>query len=105
MASRRLTVAAQLNLPPEPFVLAVLFGANILFMFTANRLNVRLLSRLSPPRLLRIGIGIQLCAAILLVSALALGLDLLYVIAPLLMVFVGANGMVAPNAISSALQT
>jgi len=82
----------------------VLFGANILFMFTANRLNVRLLSRLSPPRLLRIGIGIQLSAAILLVSALALGLDLLYVIAPLLMVFVGANGMVAPNAISSALE-
>ena len=82
----------------------VLFGANILFMFTANRLNVRLLSRFSPPRLLRFGIGIQLAAAVLLVMMLALGLDRLSIIAPLLMLFVGANGMVAPNAISSALE-
>ena len=59
-----------------------LFGANILFMFTANRLNVRLLSRMSPPRLLRIGIGIQLLAACLLVLALALGLDRLALMAP-----------------------
>lgn len=82
-----------------PFV----FGANILVMAGSNRINIRLLKRSSPQRNLLWGLGIQFAAGLLLLLIFASGLDSLYTVAPLLMVFVGMQGLIGPNAMSSML--
>lgn len=82
-----------------PFV----FGANILVMAGSNRLNIRLLKRRAPQRNLLLGLGIQLGAGLALVAVFALGLDSLHVVVPLMVVFVGMQGLISPNAMSSML--
>ncbi|GHC31271.1 Bcr/CflA family drug resistance efflux transporter [Kushneria pakistanensis] len=82
-----------------PFV----FGANIIVMALSNRLNIRLLSRYSPQQLLRLGLGIQLGAGVLIVLSVLAGLDTLWWIVLLVMFFVGVNGLISPNAASSML--
>lgn len=82
-----------------PFV----FGANIIVMAGSNRLNIRLLRYRAPQRNLIWGLGIQLVAGLTLVAVFALGLDTLYVVAPLMIVFVGMQGLISPNAMSSLL--
>ncbi len=82
-----------------PFV----FGANIIVMALSNRLNIRLLSRYSPQQLLRLGLGIQLGAGVLLVLSVLAGLDTLWWVVLLVMFFVGVNGLISPNAVSSML--
>ncbi|WP_223302683.1 Bcr/CflA family multidrug efflux MFS transporter [Halotalea alkalilenta] len=87
----------------SPAAYPLLFGINILVMAGSNRVNIRLLSRHSPRRLLKIGLGIQLCAGIALAVTVALGLDSVPVIAVLVMCFVGMSGLINPNAVSSML--
>lgn len=82
-----------------PFV----FGANIIVMAGSNRLNIRLLKRRAPQRNLLLGLGIQLAAGLTLVAVFALGLDSLFVVAPLMVLFVGMQGLISPNAMSSML--
>ncbi|WP_106478566.1 Bcr/CflA family multidrug efflux MFS transporter [Phytohalomonas tamaricis] len=80
-----------------------LFGANIIVMAASNRLNIRLLGKYSPQRLLRIGLGIQLTAGIALVLVIAAGLDTVLVMMVLIMMFVGVGGLITPNAVSAML--
>ncbi|SDK84050.1 MFS transporter, DHA1 family, bicyclomycin/chloramphenicol resistance protein [Modicisalibacter muralis] len=82
-----------------PFV----FGANIIVMAGSNRLNIRLLRFRAPQRNLLWGLGIQLAAGLALVAVFALGLESLYVVALLMVVFVGMQGLISPNAMSSML--
>ncbi|MDW5376713.1 Bcr/CflA family multidrug efflux MFS transporter [Halomonas sp. HP20-15] len=87
----------------SPAVYPFIFGANILIMAGSNRINIRLLKRSSPQRNLLWGLGIQFASGLLLLLAFATGLDSLYTVAPLLMVFVGMQGLIGPNAMSSML--
>lgn len=82
-----------------PFV----FGANIIVMAGSNRLNIRLLRSRTPQRNLLLGLGIQLTAGLALAGLFALGLESLYTVVPLIVIFVGMQGLISPNAMSSML--
>ncbi|WP_355662153.1 Bcr/CflA family multidrug efflux MFS transporter [Halomonas salifodinae] len=81
----------------------LLFGANVLTMLASNRLNMHLLSRYTPQQNLRLGLGIQLVAGLGLVAMMASGLESLWLVVPLIMLFAGTIGLVAPNAITCLL--
>lgn len=83
-----------------PFV----FGANVVAVACCSRLNVRLLRRRTPRQNLLLGIGIQLVSAMALVVVAAAGMVGVYSVVPLIMLFVGAIGLVTPNAIASVLE-
>lgn len=87
-----------------PAMYPVVFGVNVLVMASSSRLNIHLLRRRSPQQNLRLGLGIQLAAALGLVSVVALGVDSLVSVVPLVMMFMGVIGLIAPNAISSLLE-
>jgi|SRR5690554_1839228 len=83
-----------------PFV----FGANVLFLASCSRGNVRLLGHRTPRQNLLLGIGIQLASAVGLVMVSLSGVVTIYSVVPLVMIFVGAIGLVTPNAIASVLE-
>lgn len=82
-----------------PFV----FGANIVVMSASNRVNIRLLRYFTPQNNLLWGLAIQLTTGLVLLLVFALGWDSLYTVVPLLVVFVGMQGLIGPNAMSSML--
>ncbi|MCE8015710.1 Bcr/CflA family multidrug efflux MFS transporter [Halomonas sp. MCCC 1A17488] len=81
----------------------LVFGVNVVTMAASNRLNIRLLRWRSPQQNLRLGLAIQLTAASGLALLVATGLESLWSVVPLVMLFAGTIGLVAPNAISSLL--
>lgn len=82
-----------------------LFGVNVLAMMLFNRLNIRLLNRYAAQRLLTIGQTGQVITALLLFSYISLSHDpSLYVVMPLIMVFVGIMGLIVSNATSSTVE-
>nr|WP_300309017.1 multidrug effflux MFS transporter [Halomonas sp.] len=87
-----------------PAIYPVVFGANVVLMASSNRLNIHLLHRYSPHQILHLGLGIQLFAATALVLLVALGLDSIYTVVPLVMMFLGVIGLISPNAISLLLE-
>ena len=87
----------------SPAIYPFVFGANVVVMAGSNRLNIRLLRYRSPQRNLLLGLGVQLASGLLLAAVLLLGLGSLYVVAPLMIVFVGMQGLISPNAMSSML--
>lgn len=87
----------------SPAVYPVVFGANILVMAGSNRLNIRLLRSRTPQQNLILGLGIQLAAGSLLTVVFALGIDSLASVVPLMVTFVGMQGLIGPNATSSML--
>ena len=89
------------GLGPELYPLV--FGLNVVTMAASNRLNIRLLGWRTPQQNLRLGLSIQLGVALCLVLVLVSGLEALWSVVPLIMVFAGTIGLVAPNAISSLL--
>ncbi|GHE19925.1 Bcr/CflA family multidrug efflux MFS transporter [Halomonas urumqiensis] len=88
----------------SPAYYPLLFGANVITMAASNRLNIRLLRHRTPQQNLRLGLAIQLAAAVGLVLMVASGLESLWIMVPLIMVFTGTIGLVAPNAITSLLE-
>ena len=87
----------------SPGLYPLVFGVNVVAMVASNRLNIRLLRRRSPQQNLRLGLAIQLGAATGLVLVVASGLESLWTMVSLIMVFAGTIGLVAPNAITSLL--
>jgi DHA1 family bicyclomycin/chloramphenicol resistance-like MFS transporter len=87
----------------SPGLYPLVFGLNVVTMAASNRLNIRLLRWRSPQQNLRLGLGIQLGVALGLALVLASGLESLWTVVPLVMVFAGTIGLVAPNAISALL--
>ncbi|WP_030070323.1 Bcr/CflA family multidrug efflux MFS transporter [Halomonas alkaliantarctica] len=87
----------------SPSVYPLVFGVNVLVIALSNRVNIHLLRKRSPQQNLRLGLTIQLIAALGLVTVTALNLASLYVVVPLIMLFTGMIGLITPNAISALL--
>lgn len=86
-------------------VYPLFFGANIVTMILANRLNVRLLRYCSPSYLLSLGQSIQLVTGIMLLSYVSIvDLPLLAIVVGLVMLFVGAQSFIVSNATSSTVE-
>lgn len=82
-----------------------LFGVNVLAMMLFNRLNIRLLNRYAAQHLLTIGQAGQVITALLLFSYISLShAPSLYVVMPLIMIFVGIMGLIVSNATSSTVE-
>mgnify|MGYP000296297084 CR=1 FL=1 len=84
---------------------ALFFGANIVFMLIANRLNIVLLRRFEPDQLLSLGQAIQVTSGVILLayitfsSAPELGLVVF-----MIMLFVGSQSFIVSNATSSTIE-
>jgi len=82
-----------------------LFGANVVAMMVFNRLNIRLLNRYPAQRLLTIGQAGQLITAAVLFAYISLsGSPSLYIVMPLIIVFIGIMGLIVSNATSSTVE-
>jgi len=86
-----------------PSLYPLVFGVNVVAMVASNRLNIRLLRWRTPLQNLRLGLGIQLVAALGLVLLVATRLESLATMVPLIVLFAGTIGLIAPNAITSLL--
>src|SRR5690554_7395210 len=75
----------------SPGLYPLVFGLNVVTMAASNRLNIRLLRWRSPQQNLRLGLGIQLGVALGLALVLASGLESLWTVVPLVMVFAGRS--------------
>ncbi len=81
-----------------------LFGANILVMMVMNRLNIWLLNRYHSQVILRAGLTLQACCALLMVTLFSLHpAASLWLVLPLMMVFIGSLGLVGANATAMIL--
>lgn len=81
------------------------FGANIVFMLIANRLNVVLLRHFEPNQLLSLGQVIQLISGgVLLAYIIFSGAPELSLVVFMIMLFVGSQGFIVSNATSSTIE-
>lgn len=87
----------------SPSTYPLVFGVNVLVIALSNRVNIHLLRKRTPQQNLRLGLFIQLVAALSLVSVTALNMASLFIVVPLIMLFTGMIGLITPNAISSLL--
>lgn len=86
-------------------VYPLFFGANIVTMVIANRINVWLLRYHNPSRLLSMGQAIQLVTGISLLGYVSIvDLPELAVVVGLIMLFVGSQSFIASNATSSTIE-
>jgi len=82
-----------------------LFGANVIAMIVFNRLNVRLLKQHQPHHILSIGqAGQVITASLLLVYVSVSQAPSLYIVLPLIIVFIGIMGLIVANATSSTVE-
>lgn len=82
-----------------------LFGVNVVAMMLFNRLNIRLLNRYPAQHLLTIGQTGQVITAVLLFAYISLNsAPSLYVVMPLIIVFIGIMGLIVSNATSSTVE-
>lgn len=82
-----------------------LFGVNVVAMMVFNRLNIRLLNRYAAQGLLTVGQIGQLITAVLLFAYISLSSSpSLYVVVPLIIVFIGIMGLIVSNATSSTVE-
>ena len=87
----------------SPGTYPLVFGVNVLVIALSNRVNIHLLRKRSPQQNLRLGLLVQLIAALGLVLVTALNMASLFVVVPLIMLFTGMIGLITPNAISALL--
>jgi DHA1 family bicyclomycin/chloramphenicol resistance-like MFS transporter len=82
-----------------------LFGANVIAMMFFNRMNLRLLRRYPPQRILSVGqLGQLLTGALLLAYISFSPAPSLAVFMPLVILFVGIMGLIVSNATSSTVE-
>lgn len=79
---------------------AWLFGLNIISMMLFNRLNHFLLDHWEPKKILKLGLMVQLFAAIFLLLTALFHLHNLVLVVGLLMLIIGSFGIIAPNNMS-----
>ncbi len=84
-------------------VYPLVFGVNVVVIALSNRVNIYLLRERTPQQNLRLGLTVQLVAALGLVLVTLLNMATLYTVVPLVMLFTGMIGLITPNAISSLL--
>ncbi|MEC9315408.1 MAG: multidrug transporter, partial [Pseudomonadota bacterium] len=82
-----------------------LFGLNVLAMMFFNRLNLRLLHQYRPQQILSVGQAGQLLTVSLLLLYISLSqVPSLYIVMPLIIVFIGIMGLIVSNATSSTVE-
>ena len=82
-----------------------LFGANVIVLMVMNRCNMLLLNRFSPVQILTAGIALHVLSALALLSiSMVPSLFVLPVVLPLMMVFVGALGLITANTMGTVMQ-
>jgi len=79
----------------------VLFGANVAVAMLATLLNTRLVMRLGAERLLRLGLRVQVVAALILLALAFVGLPPLWAILLGVLLYLGMTGLVLGNAMAS----
>ncbi len=79
----------------------VLFGANVAVAMLATLINTRLVMRLGAERLLRLGLRVQVVAALILLSLAFVGLPPLWAILLGVVLYLGMTGLVLGNAMAS----
>ncbi|MGB7552370.1 MAG: Bcr/CflA family multidrug efflux MFS transporter [Chromatiaceae bacterium] len=79
----------------------VLFGANVAVAMLATLLNTRLVIRLGAERLLRLGLRVQVVAALILLALAFVGLPPLWAILLGVLLYLGMTGLVLGNAMAS----
>ena len=89
------------NIPVELF--PILFGSNVLLMIGMGAVNARIVTRISPKKILRAGLIIQLIAGALLSSLVFTNNAPFVVVFSLIVIFVGILGVVSSNANALAL--
>lgn len=87
----------------------IYFGANVLVMMVFNRLNPFLLNIFSPHQLIGIGVTIQFCANTVLWGGQLFGAPFIdpqniYMVVPMIMLSVGASGIMMPNSFACFLE-
>lgn len=83
----------------------LLFGANVIAMIVFNRLNVRLLKQHQPQFILSIGQAGQVITGSLLFSYVSFSqTPSLYIVLPLIIIFIGIMGLIVANATSSTVE-
>jgi len=78
----------------------VLFGINVAAAMVTTLLNARLVTRLGAEHLLRLGLGVQVAAALLLLGLAAWGTPPLWAIVVATLLYLGVAGMVLGNAMA-----
>ena len=86
----------------SPQLFSVLFGLNALGLVAMSQVNGRLVGRVSPRRLLRLGLSATALGGLALVAIVAGGVGLVGVL-PALFVVVASLGVIMPNASTLAL--
>lgn len=82
-----------------------LFGTNVVAMMLFNRLNVRLLKQHQPRVILSVGQAGQVITASLLLAYVSLSsMPSLYIVTPLIIIFIGIMGLIVSNATSSTVE-
>lgn len=82
-----------------------LFGTNVVAMMLFNRLNVRLLKQYQPRVILSVGQAGQVITASLLLAYVSLSsMPSLYIVTPLIIIFIGIMGLIVSNATSSTVE-
>ena len=79
----------------------VLFGANVAVAMLATLINTRLVMRLGAERLLRLGLRVQVVAALILLALAFVGLPPLWAILLGVVLYLGMTGLVLGNAMAS----
>ncbi|MBP8283384.1 MAG: Bcr/CflA family multidrug efflux MFS transporter [Chromatiaceae bacterium] len=79
----------------------VLFGANVAVAMLATLINTRLVMRLGAERLLRLGLRVQVVAALILLALAFVGLPPLWAILLGVLLYLGMTGLVLGNAMAS----
>lgn len=83
-----------------PSRFGILFSANVALAMVFTTLNARLVRRLGSERLLRLGLGVQLAAALVLLGQLGLACPPLWTIALGAALYLGMAGMVLGNSMA-----
>ena len=82
----------------SPSRFGILFGVNVALAMLFTTLNARLMGRLGSERLLRLGLGVQFAAALVLIGLLALAAPRLWTIVLAVALYMAMTGVVLGNA-------
>lgn len=85
----------------SPTLYPVLFALNIITLSLCNQINIRLLKRFSPTKILKRGQALQLFVGAIMLALVAFFSLPIWLLVPQIMVFVGLQGFVVANGMSA----
>ncbi|WPL12293.1 MULTISPECIES: hypothetical protein [Thiorhodovibrio] len=84
----------------SPQIFGPLFGANVAAALVVSLLNARLIPRFGAERLLRVGLGVQVFVAVLMLGLTEVPDPSLWLIAPLTGAYLGMTALIMGNAMA-----